>query len=419
MHTCRGHHHHPRGSVGTYLPPRQVSCSCPGNQSVIPVEDHIRPQKQHPNIDALISWIGNPLGESPRRVDIQYQDDVQGWGLCAVDDIEQGSLLVNVPMEYTIYGSDSIEADVPWNVQMVERLLENGRRIGWKDWVGSMPTHVDIPWIYWEDEEITALEDEDIIREIYQLRGFLHDEALREYLGEYAWEDILWAFSMIHSRSFLYGNQHIFVPIVDMANHTSTYNASVGVNCSPSTCQGREAQEEIAPVSETVEPSTFQLVASHDISRDEQITISYGSLCNDVLLLYFGFALDENDYDQVVVFQDTHQACEAICTMLGLPVIPMDSLPNETRLFVMKHGADPRLLKLIDTIIDIARVRETHSVGGILRKICQQHLESFSTSLEEDRQALSDETSSSSRELSAISFRYNKKAILHAVVACI
>jgi len=395
-----------------------TAVSCSRHQSVIP--EQIRSQQQRPDVDSLCSWIGSPLGEGQRLIDIkQYQSDEKGWGLCAIADIDSGSLLVDVPMEYTIHGSDILEADVPWNVQMVERLLENGGLSGWKDWVQAMPTDVDLPWIGWTQDEIDVLEDVDIIREIHELRGFLQDQSLRGYLEKYAWEDVQWAFSMVHSRSFLYGNQHIFVPIIDMANHSPTCNASVRVKFSPGTCQGREAEEEIAPVRESVEPSTFQLVASKDISRGDEITISYGSLCNDVLLLYFGFALPENEHDQVVVFQNTDEACTGICQMLGIPreSFPRKSLPEENRLFVMKQGADPRLLQLIASLIDIGGMTGTHSVGGVLRMVCEHHLKSFSTSLDEDREALL--KSKDSRHSLALSFRYNKKAILHTILACL
>lgn len=412
---------------------RSEAVLCRGTKSGFH-ERQRRPRKQCPNIDALTSWIaGGKTGDhgvrsdNARGVDIQYQDDGQGWGLVVTEDVKEGCVLVDVPMEYTIQGCESDEEMVPWNVQMVSVLLEHAASAGWEDWIGGMPVHVDLPWIYWEEEEIAALEDKDAIYEIHKLREFLHGQSasLREYIGAYTWADILWAFSMVHSRSFLYGNQHMFVPIVDMANHDTTgYNAHVGVKYSPSTCQGRDALEEIAPVDEnaTEESSMFQLVASRDIDAGEQITISYGSLCNDVLLLYFGFALSENENDQVILFQDTDEAVAEICSLLGIPldVIEMDSLQHERRYFVMKHGADPRLLQLISSIIECCGMADKHSVTEVLHSICSQRLKAFSTTLEEDRQMLRSLQSKHTREMSALSFRYNKKNILdHVLVACI
>ena len=411
---CRG----PRVPVEHTRHPKPVSCRGHGNESVSRVEEHRRPTKQCPNVDALYSWMGKHRMESQRVVDIRYQDDVQGWGLVAKEDISEGCLLVDVPMEYTIHSSERMENHVPWNVQMVSTLLENATSDGWKDWVAAMPAHVDIPWIYWEEEEIAELQDGDVIREVHELCGFL--KSLQEYLGMYTWDDVLWAFSIVHSRSFLCGNQHIFVPVIDMANHSHDNNASVRTNFSPSNCQGREAQEEIAPVNEEEDSSTFQLIASRDIPSSEQITISYGSLPNDVLLLYFGFALPDNEHDQVVVFQNLNDAISAISTILGVPGIVAEDTPhkNEKRFFVMNHGADPRLLEIIASTIHIAGMENTHTVAGILKKVCQHHLAEYSTSLEDDSLSMSTPSNdTNARYLTALSFRYNKKAILHNVIA--
>jgi len=43
-------------------------------------------------------------------------------------------------------------------------------RVG-QPWLGALPAHVDLPWLYWSDAELAELQDEDTLAEGRQFRA--------------------------------------------------------------------------------------------------------------------------------------------------------------------------------------------------------------------------------------------------------
>ena len=126
--------------------------------------------------------------------------------------------------------------------------------------------------------------------------------------------DITRALSLIHSRTFISSGIHVWVPGVDLCNHSLTPNATVRCRHNPDECQGAAATEEIAPpVRQLVRPSCFDLIAGErGISAGEEVTISYGSWPNDVFLLFFGFVPTDNPNDSVVLFGDLEEVVDFV-----------------------------------------------------------------------------------------------------------
>lgn len=123
---------------------------------------------------------------------------------------------------------------------------------------------------------------------------------------------IAWALSLVHSRSFISSGMHVWVPGVDLCNHTLHPNATVRCTHSPDACQGATATEEIAPP-QPVRPSSFDLVAGEEgITAGDEVTISYGSWPNDVFLLFFGFIPRGNPNDSVVLFGDLGEVADFV-----------------------------------------------------------------------------------------------------------
>ncbi|GAW83254.1 hypothetical protein, conserved [Plasmodium gonderi] len=72
-----------------------------------------------------------------------------------------------------------------------------------------------------------------------------------------------------------------------------------------------------------------QLISSKDIEKDEEITISYGNLSNDLLLLEYGFV--DKKGTKVYFYFDIKIVREIIIQILGfdkLPLIMLESLPQ-------------------------------------------------------------------------------------------
>ena len=302
-------------------------------------------REQAPDYRRLRGMVGTTHDDpSPRRqlADIQRIDDDQGWGFVACCDIAESQTLVSVPLSETIMGIDDAGME-PWNVQMVEQLLQRLYGGTAEPWMDALPTHVDLPFLYWDDEDIARLGDPAIIAEIVTLRDFCGSSGVRAYMSGYDWEDVLWGFSLVHSRSFVYSEgKHLFSPLIDMANHDDAPNATVKLTHSPDRCQGQVATDEIAPRPPRPTPASsgvFELFATRDIAAGEQCTISYGAHPNDVLLLYFGFALPSNENDAITVTIEDLQAVEGFTDT--------DEAGGDDRFIITWQGVDPRLLERV------------------------------------------------------------------------
>ncbi|MEW5297266.1 MAG: hypothetical protein WDW36_000488 [Sanguina aurantia] len=121
--------------------------------------------------------------------------------------------------------------------------------------------------------------------------------------------DFMWAVQLLLSRCFYYGpeSRHLAVPGIDMCNHSHAPSAAVKVLHSPDSCQGREANEDIAPPlpPSSTSDTLFQLVAGEDgISAGQEVTISYGPWPAQPFFLLFGFVPGCNPYESVSLFTD-------------------------------------------------------------------------------------------------------------------
>ena len=247
-----------------------------------------RPRQQRPDVDRLCRLVSSAQTQfqtagTQQLLDLKLIDDDQGWGFVARADIEEGETLVSVPLSETIIGVDDPDMEVPWNVQMARQLLEKLYSGAAEAWMDALPVHVDIPFLYWSDDEVAQLADPGIIEDINTLREFCLSAGVRDHLSEFEWDDVLWAVSMIHSRSFVYAEgKHLLCPLIDMANHADEPNATVNLSFNTDSCQGQEAVDEIAPPTHSLSPSVgeqsvFKLVATRDVRTDEHVTISYGT----------------------------------------------------------------------------------------------------------------------------------------------
>jgi hypothetical protein len=216
-------------------------------------------------------------------------------------DALPGEVLLSVPIPAAITSEGSLEESL-WSVHMASRFLHALETESIQPWADTLPQHVPLPWLYWPESTITELQDPDTVQEALRLRGVF--EKAVEMMPEFSPDRVAWALSLVHSRSFL-SNGHVWVPGIDLCNHSWRPNATVRCVHSPGAAQGGGALEEIAPLPTEQEPSLFQLIAGEGgIKSGEEICISYGSWPNDVLLLFFGWVDDDNPHDAVALFTD-------------------------------------------------------------------------------------------------------------------
>ena len=353
---------------------------------------------QLPDVDRLYKLTND---STTRHLSVEHIDEHQGYGFVASTYIDQDTTLVSVPLEKIVVGIDTDNANVPWNVQMAAQLLEMLYSGTAEAWMDALPGHVDLPFLYWSADEVAQLADENIIGEIEALAAFVRSDGVRDYLSGYDWKDVLWAFSMVHSRSFLYEQgQHLFAPMIDLANHDSDPNATVRLLFSVDRCQGLQALEEIAPPRPSVstgDRSVFELVTTSYVQPGEQVCISYGAQPNDVLLLYFGFCLPDNPHD-AVTFTDRDVA-DVVAGATG---------DVADRFFVSREGMDPRLS---------ARLPSEASFAELCRRKLD-HLRAIDDSFKATAPTASTaSTASTQRAQTAALYRANKIGLLETVMS--
>lgn len=241
-------------------------------------------------VEWLVQYRGT-LPECPKFVREYVGEESGGYGLIATEDIEPGETILSVPLDNAFTSENSGE-ESDWSIDMVEKFLVTigKNKEMFSPWISVLPEVVNLPWLYWKDEDIEELQDRDTISEIMHLKQ-IHKDCIQLLNDRYSEKIITWALSLIHSRSFIYEKKHVWVPGIDLCNHSWTPNANVRYVHSPDAVQGFQALEEIAPTrgDGSTGLSRFELVAGEiGVAKGDQIFISYGNWPNDVLLLFFG-----------------------------------------------------------------------------------------------------------------------------------
>lgn len=108
-------------------------------------------------------------------------------------------------------------------------------------------------------------------------------------------DPLTWAFAVVRSRCVhLLPDYYCMLPVVDMANHGFKPNAEFAF------LQQQEQEEEQVKVEVDVENLTVCLVATRDLMKDEEVTISYGDAYNNRRLFsQYGFIIPANPHDRI------------------------------------------------------------------------------------------------------------------------
>lgn len=387
----------------------------------------------HPPTSDVLNWLVEQQDVQPSALQVdRVLMGERGWGLVATAPIAADAVILSVPLPAAITSEGA--QDSAWSIHMAGQLLEQlklGQAAVKRPWLDALPEHVPLPWLYWTSDQLEELQDADTIEEalrmhaVYEdacevssphcwtftlpgLTGLARSSPLHQlrcdpepreespsfiqftpsivtgaprspplsqmFGGAFNEAQIAWALSLVHSRSFFERGTRVWVPGIDMCNHSLTPNAQVRTVHSPATCQGASASEEVAPP-QPPEPSRFELVAGgaglrwvmqkgmlaavwdcplqckdkrkqdwqqhhctsciwvftlsyilpcvtwcHFIGcrAGDEVTISYGSWPSDVFLLFFGWVDPAgNPNDAAVLFVDLldlatfHQRCAA------------------------------------------------------------------------------------------------------------
>eukprot|EP00890_Picochlorum_soloecismus_P005938 jgi/Picsp_1/6345/NSC_03694-R1_protein len=386
----------------------------------------LHPLQQKPS-EVFIKWAQNQNAFERRETKVKLENygGNLGWGLVANMDLEPDEEILSIPLEKTVRAED--DGCLPWCVSMAETLLidlyKDGMDRNLSNWTNAMPTFVDIPWLHWNEEQIGLLGEPTIIKEVNAMRT-LKDFAI-EYLGNYHRDDVIWALSIVYSRTFISQGQHVLAPAIDMVNHDSEPTATVRIVHHPDMCQGMEAQAEIAPIMMPSETNSFfQLLACSEkggIKKGENVTISYGKWPNEVLLLYFGWVPEHNPNDNVVIWTDLEDLCLYLSHKSGMRIAvdeltaslgqEIEILKDLERFIVTAEGIDGRIFPILEAARELVPLE---SPSSIIASRCKELLPVYVISMDHDAKERQGNDGSSG--VMARRYKSSKQKILNTVL---
>jgi hypothetical protein len=298
-------------------------------------------------------------------------------------------------------------------------------------WIESLPSSVPLPWLYWKDEDIVQLQDEGLLQEIASMRSHLA-RLCQEHHNQDGHSDsksstLVRALSLVYSRAHTSNGELIIAPGIDTVNHDFSPNCFVRTVRSPDACQGITALEEVAPLPlSTANTSVFQLVVGEEgISAGDEVTISYGPWDNDRYLLHYGFVPDFNPHDKVTLFENNMELVRYAARHVGISSLDYDLRINmdsqgdgDGAVTITTQGIDAQTLARMALVMGIAfgvRERQELYIPSTVSSRCEDILNSYPTSLEQDLNMLQQLSSKSNDDFTlttALRYRISKKKIL-------
>jgi len=201
----------------------------------------------------------------------------------------------------------------------------------------ALPPKVPLAWAHCGDagKALLPLGDEGIALEAAAVQQLMLKSWPQERgCSAEAW---VWAWSLVHSRSFRDERRHFIVPGVDLANHSFSPSATVRVVWDPDNCQGVSASADVCdgPRMDAAEGRIELLAGDDGISAGEEVTISYGPWPSDVWALFYGFVPYPNPHDRVMLFSDLQHLADFATSQFG----PTDFTDQQ------RSGAAKKLLR--------------------------------------------------------------------------
>lgn len=256
-----------------------------------------------PEEKQLMDWVLSE-GASLRVTIGRNADGVRG--LFTTMDVKKGEVLLDIP-EHIILSVKNTGAAEAAPVLLKELSTPCSRLL---PYMKVLPTKDEVLSGYnWPEEYIPYLADEmlaDQITSSFQrhVREVLigaHNENMEITIPEavgranITYEHYKYMTSLLTTRTFSIRKAALsMVPIADLANHDS---------------------RDINSLDNTQTPG-FRIVAGRDLAKGEEVTITYGSMRPDELLLYYGF-LEERDSRMLLIDHPKYKPYETDSEQLG------------------------------------------------------------------------------------------------------
>jgi len=297
----------------------------------------------------------------------------------------------------------------------------------WKPWLDVLPSTFETP-IYWSEADLEEMKGSTLLSVVQKRQDTivtdhkaLFESLNKDYPGtfdmaKYTVGEFKWALSTVWSRAFVFNVEKQLVPVIvpfaDMFSHANV--------------ESEFSLEE--------EAGAFRIKAGQDYKAGEPVYISLGQKPNSQLLLNYGFVLDQNPYDTVMInmflneddpFYDIKskmlkargQPAETLY-YLGGSDLPADFL-RALRVQLMK----PSELDSYAKVFDNKRVSLENELD-VYRQVvaaCDTLLKQYPTSAVNDSKAIASEEfkAFAERKQTAMVLRFGEKRVLHRTVELI
>lgn len=281
------------------------------------------------NLQSLLAWVHESSDACVSAVQIETDEVTNERSLRSTRPIRQGETIVRIPPSHLITTtkakadplvrrildetkSSGISNTLPDTVSDSAALLlfllkerSKGSESFWHAWFNSLPRKFISPLTVSDelqlDDHLTSTPAHPFVTQLRAELREMYEQwfvpfVLKRYAADFCADlcgfndsGFLYAHAVIESRTFrLNSHSDVMIsPLIDMANHSFSCNART---------QGwvLEGEAENGP--------GLELVAKQDVaSVGDEICISYGNLANWELLVHFGFALEHNPFDGIVV----------------------------------------------------------------------------------------------------------------------
>jgi len=374
-------------------------------------------------LQTFAEWVGQNKIQS--RANLGLFDGSRIGGVAA-GPIASGDAILKVPANVLItpevYMKDPINQYDDFKLSyeplmlwlLKERINPNS---SWKAYIGALPGSFETHPLFWTNEQLALTEGTGLPENVISRRQTL--EAAYKLLNEnyvaknnvlpaeyFTYDNYVWAFMVVLTRAWFIQDQLVLVPMADMLNH------------SPDAGAGNLEQID--------GQSFFVINATKEYKTGEQVYDSYGPRTNFDLIKGYGFALENNPHDGMLLHfnMKTTNLVQGIVEPLLRKVDPNygsiiiqpnrrpDALLRIFRLSVMEfkdleHVEDALAGKPISLMNELKAFRA--AISGLA-----QALQKFPTTVEEDTALL--QTELSAIEHNAIIFRRSEKAILQNVI---
>jgi len=373
-------------------------------------------------LQAFAQWLANNKVLSRTNLGVF---EGQCFGGIAGTEIKTGDALFRVPLSLVI--TREVVGKAPWigyrdwsfdrEPLMVWLVTESENKDSfWAPYLNILPKDFSSFPLYWAEADLNELQASSLRESVITTKNFLQQThaKLQKALVEpnpslfpqgISLDKYVWAYCIMSSRLWTFGNEYVLVPLGDLLNH----KPEAGL-------PGLDASGQYLEVN-----------ATQDYAKGDQVFVSYGNKSNVELLGSYGFILENNPHEAAVINFQLRASNVAISIIE--PLLKKVDPNFGTLRLVPNHRPDSLLrafrianiefkdLEHTNELLEgkpISVVNELRAYRGAIAALTNL-FNSYTTKAEEDTQLLESGTLSVNRRV-AVYIRRSEKIIIQNII---